>query len=199
MSLPEEWFITEGPVNAVIAWFVTALLVAVAVDNLLAVRLVDVVLAGVAVAVAIVPALHTRRWKTTIPWPLLLFASVPLVLGAARPSFFDLFVTGIGLAALGMLAVVALELTTSVSMTPGFAIVFVVLATLAFAGVWAVGSAAAAVLVGTSFVRTNAELMRIFTAALLGGLVGGLVFRWYFHRQRARTAGPAPVDPEEAK
>lgn len=119
----------------------------------------------------------------------MLLASAPLILGVYQPTFFREVVVGVGVAALGMLLVVALQMTTSVGMTPGFAVFFVVLTTLAFAGFWAVGSAASAATLGTPFVGTNAELVHVFSAALVGGLVGGGVFRWSF-RRRLRRTGP---------
>lgn len=196
-QLPEEWFVSDRRVNAVVAWAITAILVLVAVSSLLAFRLVDLALAATAVVVALVPALDARSWVRTVPWPLLLLASVPLVVGALAPTFLDLVLSGVGVAALGMLLVVALQLTTTVRMTPQFAIAFVVLVTLAFAGFWAVGSAFSAVYLGTAFLETNTELMYFFTASLLGGLVGGIVFRWYFRRQLRRQVAPSTAGEVE--
>jgi len=82
-----------------------------------------------------------------------------------------------------MLVVAALQSTGSVRMTPNFAVVFVVLVTMATAGFWAVGSTASAQYLGTSFVETNDELMIIFTAATLAGFVAGGLFQLYFRRQ----------------
>ncbi|MDG5777070.1 hypothetical protein VB773_21280 [Haloarculaceae archaeon H-GB2-1] len=181
--LPEPWFVEDSRVNAIIAWIIAAALAVAAVSNLLSVLLVDAFLAAVAALAAVVPAIASRTWTRTVPWPLLVFAAVPFLVRAVEPSAFSLVVIGAGIAALGMLLVSALQLTTSVRMTPRFAIAFVVLLTLAFAGFWAVGSAASARYLGTGFVETNTELMSIFTAALVGGLVGGGIFRWYFRWQ----------------
>ena len=187
--LPDSWFVRDERVNAVIAWTITGALVLRALSSVLSIRLVAAALAATAAAVALVPAIVSGSWTRTVPWPLLLLASVPLLLGGLAPTFLRLVVTGTGVAALGMLVVVALQQTTSVRMTPGFAVAFVVLATLAFAGLWAVGSAASAAFLGTAFVSTNTELMYVFTAALVGGVVGGGAFRWYFRRQLRRAAG----------
>lgn len=182
-QLPEEWFVRDTRINAAIAWVLVGALVAVAIAALLEFLLVRMALAASAALVAIAPALAGRTWTRTVPWPLLLVCTIPLSVGALEASFFADFVTGLSIAALGMLVVVTLQSTGSVRMTPNFAVVFVVLATMATAGFWAVGSAASAQYLGTFFVETNDDLMVIFTAATLAGFVAGGLFRVYFRRR----------------
>ncbi|WP_440991770.1 hypothetical protein [Haloarchaeobius baliensis] len=183
--LEEVWFLRDSRVNAVITWTIVAALVLVAVQAFFAVLFVRMALAAVAAFVAVTPVLVSRSWTHTVPWPLLLVSALPLASGVLAPGFFGDFVTGLSIAALGMLVVVALQLTGSVQMTPGFAVVFVVLSTLATAGFWAVGSAASARYLGTPFLETNDELMIVFTAATLAGFVGGGLFWAYFRRRLA--------------
>jgi hypothetical protein len=187
-QLPEEWFLKDTRVNAAISWLLVGLLVAVAITAFLEFLLVRMALAAVAAFVAIAPALVRRTWTHTVPWPLLLVCSLPLAAGAVGFGFFADFVTGLSIAALGMLVVVALQLTSSVRMTPNFAVFFVVLATMATAGFWAVGSAASAQYLGTAFVETNDDLMVLFTAATLAGVVAGGLFRVYFRRRLRANA-----------
>ncbi len=182
-QLPEDWFIKDTRINAAIAWLLVGLLVTVAITAFLEFLLVRMALAAVAAFVAIAPALVRRTWTHTVPWPLLLLCSLPLAAGAVGPGFVTDFVTGLSIAALGMLLVVALQLTSSVRMTPNFAVFFVVLATMATAGFWAVGSAASARYLDTAFVETNDDLMMLFTAATLAGVVAGGLFRLYFRRR----------------
>jgi hypothetical protein len=186
ISLSERWFVRGGTVNGVLAWLLTGVLVATAATSLLAGRLDSLIFAGAAAAAALVPPVVDRSWRSTAPWFLLFVASLPLVFGASG-LFVGEFVSGLAVSALALLFVVALQLTTSVRMTPGFAVVFVVLVTLATAGFWAVASAASAAYLDTPFVETNDELMRVFTAAALAGAVGGSLFRWQFRRQLARA------------
>ena len=182
-QLPEEWFVTDTRINAAVAWVLVGVLVTVAVTAFLEFLLVRMALAALATLVAIAPALVSRTWARTVPWPLLLLCTIPLSVGGIGISFFADFVTGLSIAALGMLIVVSLQLTRTVRMTPNFAVVFVVLATMATAGFWAVGSAASAQYLGTAFVETNDDLMTIFTAATLAGFVAGGLFRVYFRRR----------------
>ncbi|KZN23445.1 hypothetical protein A4G99_14650 [Haladaptatus sp. R4] len=174
--------------NAMIAWALAIVLVALAIVSFLNVLLVETVMAAIAAFVAISPAVVFRSWTRTVPWPLLLIASLPLFVATARPEFFGEIVTGISVATLAMLVVVALELTTTVRMTPQFAVFFTVIVTLATAGFWAVGSAASATYLGTTFIKTNTELMTIFTATLIAGIVAGVLFWLYFRRQLAANA-----------
>lgn len=180
-SLPENRFVKDTRVNAVVSWVLTALLAVTAFFALTNARLDVVILAGAATAVALVPVLVSGRWTRTVPWPLLLVASFPLVFGATG-TVVGVLAVGIGVSALALLVVVALQMTTAVRMTPRFALAFVFLMTLATAGFWAVTSAASARYFGTAFVETNDDLMVLFSAALLAGVVASGIFRWYFGR-----------------
>jgi hypothetical protein len=186
-TLPNEWFVSDERTNAAAAWTVTAALVVVAVAGLTNGRLDVVILAGAAAFVAVVPPVTSGSWTQTMPWPLLLLASFPLAFMASG-LFVGTFLGGVGVSALALLVVVALQLTTTVAMTPRFALWFVFIATLATAGFWAVASAASARLFGSAFVSTNDELMVVFTSATLAGLAAGGLFRWYFRRTLERNA-----------
>ena len=181
--LADEWFLTDTRVNAAVAWLLVVALVVVAVTALLEFLLVRMALAALVAFVAITPAVVGRTWTRTVPWPLLVVCAIPLSIGALEPGFLADFVTGLSIAALGMLVVVALQSMEVVRMTPNFAVVFVVLATMATAGFWAVGSAASAQYLGTAFIGTNDHLMAIFTAATVAGFVAGGLFRVYFQRR----------------
>lgn len=185
-QLPEEWFIRDSRINAALSWLLVGALVLVAITAFLELLFARMALTALAVFVALTPAIVSRTWTRTVPWPLLLLCTIPLSITGIGLSFFADFITGLSVAALGMLVVISLQLTGQVRMTPNFAVVFVVLTTLSTAGFWAVGSAVSAQYLGTSFVETNDELMIIFTAATLAGFVAGGLFRVYFgHRLRA--------------
>jgi hypothetical protein len=193
-ALPEEWFIKDARLNAAIAWVLTALFVVVAAVSLFAGLFVEMAIAAVAAAVALVPALVHKSWTKTVPWPMLFLASLPLVVRAFSPSFVADTVLALGIAALALLVAIVLQMTTTVRMTPNFAIGFVVIATLATAGFWALGSAASAQYFGTRFVETNDQLMIIFSSALVASLVSALVFRWYFARKLEANLESEPIE-----
>ena len=196
-QLSEEWFTKDTRLNAGIAWLFVGLLVVAVIGNALTGLLVTAAFAAAAVVVAVVPAYVHRSWRRTVPWPLLLIASLPYLLSAAQLTFFGEFISAIGTAMLAMLFVVALQLTTTVRMTPRFALFFVTIATMGITGFWAVGSAASARYLGTAFVGTNTQLMYLFIAATLAGLVAAGIFRWYFRRQLRTNAAQRAAGVEE--
>jgi hypothetical protein len=187
--LPEEWFIEDERTNAAIAWLFAVVLALSAVGNVLAGELVTATTAVVAVVVTVVPAWVGRSWRRTIPWPLLALTVLPFGLSAAELPFVAGFVRSIAVATLALLVVVALQLTTSIRMTPGFAVWFATIATLGVAGIWAFGSWLSAEYLGTVFFETNTELMVFFLTTLVAGLIAAGVFVWYFRRRlRANAA-----------
>jgi glucan phosphoethanolaminetransferase (alkaline phosphatase superfamily) len=188
----EELFVRDARTNAVIVWLLAAVLLVVAAGAVLGGSVPGAALAALAAFVAIAPAVVRRSWTAAVPWPLLLLASLPLWLSALRPSLSGVFVTGISVAALAMLVVVVLQLLTRVRMTPTFAVFFVTIAALATAGFWAVGAAVSARYLGTAFVSTNDELMLVFTATVLAGLLAGGVFLAFFRRTLRANAGRTP-------
>lgn len=196
-QLPEEWFTKDTRLNAGIAWLLTGLLLIAAIGNFSSGSFTTAVFAAAAAIVAVVPAYVHRSWHRTVPWSLLLIASLPFLLSAAPLTFADEFLSAIGLAMLAMLVVVALQLTTTVRMTPRFALFFVTIATMGITGVWAVGSAASAAYLGTEFVQTNRQLMYLFIAATLAGVVAAGLFRWHFRRQFRANVEQRATDAEE--
>ncbi|QFU81785.1 hypothetical protein [Natronorubrum aibiense] len=195
-ALPEAWFAIDTRNNAVITWILVALLTITVVANLFVGYVLGAAFAAIATVTAVVPPLVARSWSHTLPWPLLAVASLPLVLGPLQPAFLGQFFIGVGVAVLSMLVVSTLQLTTMIRMTPAFAVFFVCLTTLAVAGFWSVGSAFSAAYLGGTFVKTNDELMLVFSVALVAGLVSGLSFWLYFRWRLRREQSPSrEVEP----
>lgn len=189
-------------VDAGVAWGVTAAMLATAValfrrgePDWAAFALLVV---GVA---ALVPALAGDP-TVTVPGELLALSACPFVIRAAGllPGVTPFFAA----AALTLLVVVVLDAFTSLSMTPRFAAVFVVVATMAVAGAWAVVVFASDALLGTDFVTGRAELMWDLVAATGAGAVAGVGFDLYVERsdriarlsRRARSARTFDPDPD---
>ncbi len=195
MTELEDWFVRDTEANAALSWILLGIVVAFAVT---AVLFDQLVVAGFAIAVAavgIAPMVASGSWREMLPFPFLLVAAFPLAVGVFRPDFATEFVSALAIATLALLVVVDLHLLTAVRMTPGFAVFFVVITTMAVAGFWAVGAGFAHDTWGTPFVQTNRRLMYVFIAATTGGLVAGGVFRWYFRRRERADSRYA----EEAK
>ncbi|WP_458205680.1 hypothetical protein [Haladaptatus sp. NG-SE-30] len=188
MTQLDEWFVRDTGMNAALSWFLVGVVLSVALAGIVSEQFVTAGFAFAIAAVGIAPAVASGSWRETLPFPFLLVAALPLVLGVYRPDFASDFVDALSIATLALLVVVDLHLLTAVRMTPSFAVFFVVITTMAVAGFWAVGAGFAHTTWGTSFVQTNHQLMYVFIAATAGGLVAGGVFRWYFRRrERADT------------
>ncbi|KOX97110.1 hypothetical protein [Halorubrum tropicale] len=165
--------------DAVAAWAVTAGLVA-AVGRFLLVGEPDwAAFTALLALVAVVVPVATRDPAVTVPAELLAAAAVPVAVRAAGalPGATPF----VAAAALGLLVAVVLDAFTSLSMTPRFAAVFVVVATMAAAGAWAVGSWVLDAVAGTSFVGTADELMWDLIVATAVGVGAGVLFDVYCH------------------
>lgn len=184
--------VRTGAGNARVAWLLTGLLALVVVGGLVAGAVLAAVLVAAVVALALVPPLATRDPAAMLPWPLLALASLP-VLGsvAARPWLTSGLVTYVAVATIALVVAVELHLFTPVRMTSGFAVPFVVVATMGVAGVWAVGRWVADLTLGTTLLLdpalTDAEreaaLMWEFVASAAAGFVAGEAFEWGFRRR----------------
>ena len=153
------------------------------------------VLTAVIVAVAVTVPLAARNLETTVPAELLGLVAVPVLVrtfgGFPQVTPF-LVVAGVAL----LLAVV-LDAYTSLTMTPRFATVFVVIVTMAVAGVWAVGIYATDTLLGTAFLDGQTELMWDLVTAAATGIVAGVVFELYVERS-ARIARLRVSEPDSS-
>lgn len=197
--------VTQAQTNAIIAWVLVIFVLLVAVGNLLAGELLWAGFASVVAIIALIPAGARRTARAMLPWEVLLLAIIPL-LGRTVVTvpilgwqFTALPQTGalaqyFSVAALALLVAVELHTFTDASMNAQFAVGFVVIATMAAAGVWAIARWIPDVLFGTEFILTAGrseaaiehELMLEFVYSTLAGLLAGIVFQAYF-RRRART------------
>ncbi len=174
--------------NAVLAWVLTGFLIFVAVASLLVGDLLWAGFAGVVGVLAVFPAIVFRNGRAAPPWEVLALAALPLVGRTFGSGNVSEFATYLSVAAIALLVAVELQLFTPVRMTPGFAIVFVVIATMATAGAWAVVRWVADLYLATGFLETEEALMWEFVASTAAGIAAGIVFELYF-RRRIRANG----------
>ena len=163
--------------NAAVAWVLTGGLLG-AVGQFWRIgeldwAVVTMLLVGVTVTIPVV----ARTPTVMLPAELLAAAAVPVAVRAT--GMLPQVTPFVAVAALGVLTVVVLDATTSLSMTPRFAAVFVVVVTMAGAGVWTVGTWVADTVVGTTFVGGKTELMWDLIIATLVGIGAGLLFDGY--------------------
>ncbi|MFB6220376.1 MAG: hypothetical protein ABEH90_02960 [Halolamina sp.] len=188
--------------NAVAAWAVVAFLVVAAVSELL---VGDPLWAGfvlVVVALAVVPAAVFRDRDAMLPWELLVLAALPvvgrtLIAGrtVGRITLTGRVTTYLAVAAIALVIAVEIDLFTSVRMNNRFAVLFVVVATTAAAGIWAVAQWLSDLYLGTALLlgrgpehAVEEALMWDFVAATVAGALSGVLFEFYFRRLAATEA-----------
>ncbi|WP_227377324.1 hypothetical protein [Haladaptatus halobius] len=168
--------------NAVAAWTLVA---AIAVSALVSTVDGDYLWAGLAVAavaIALVPVITYRRATAMLPWEALLFVTAPLA-GVPFDSFLPRPVaTFLAVAGLALVIAVELDTFTAVELSPAFAVLFVVTATMATAGTWAVVQWVVDRAVGTQNLRGLSQVMWSLLAATGAGVAAGVLFDAYFRR-----------------
>lgn len=174
-------------VNAALAWLSTGVLVLAAVALLAVGKRLWPAFALLAVGVVLLPPVLTRDLATTMPGELVALVALPVVLRAA--GLFLQATPFVAMAGLALLVILVLDGFTSLEMAPRFAVLCVVITTMAFAGSWAIAEFAADAFLGTDFVGGQRELnLDLLTATVVGALAG-VVFEAYFRE----TDGVAPL------
>jgi hypothetical protein len=196
----------DARLNAALSWAVTAVVVLTALGSVLGGDLLWAGFATVVAALVLLPPVAFRSPRTMLPWEVLTLAALP-VLGRTLATFqtSSQIATYLSVAALALIVAVELQLFTSVRMTPTFAVAFVVITTMAVAGIWAAGRWSLDVLLGTSFLDAlgstehaiERAIMLEFVASTVAGVLAGVVFEFYV-RRRAHI-GPRIADAEEVK
>lgn len=192
-----EDLLGDERVNAVVAWLLVAVVVVVGIEELIVGDFLWAVFAIVVAALAIVPPIAHGSRGVMLPWEVLLMAALPVIglaLGASRLTGH--FAAYLAVAAVALVITVELQVFTSVRMTPGFAIVLVVVGTMAAAGLWALTQWAFDIFLGTDLITDNDSLMWEFVYSAVAGLGAGIVFEVYFRRSmRAEKRIPEDVVP----
>lgn len=191
----------DARLNAGLGWALVAFDLAVVVASLWT---GDVLWAGFALAVAalaLVPPVTFRDATAMLPWEVLLLAVLPLlgrVLTAEFTPFPGNVAAYISVAALALVVAVELDLLTRVEMDYRFAVAFVVVATMATAGVWSVVRYGSDLYLGTTLLLPSGsvdapaaaleeaehDLMLEFVSSFVAGVVAGAVFELHFRRRR---------------
>lgn len=178
-----EELIGDDRTNAVAGWAIVVALAGIGIGGLATRELLWATFALVLVGLAILPPIAFRSPLVMLPWEVLLLAATPalgIVLGA------DLL-TGhvasyLSVAAVALVLAVELQTFTAVRMTASFAVVFVVVTTMAAAALWTVFRWGVATVFGIPFEADHDAVMWEFVFSALAGLGAGVVFELYFRR-----------------
>lgn len=188
--------------NAGLTWLLVAFLAGVAGRSVLS---GDFLWAGFVLAVVLLvvaPPVAYRDATVMLPWEVVAMAALPIIGRVlARFELTGDLAMYLSVAALALIIAVELHVFTDVRMTFGFAVFFVVVTTMATAGVWAVVRWASDIWLGTTLLyepglseaAVERGVMMEFVYSTAMGLVGGLVFELYF-RRRAPLAERVPEE-----
>ena len=177
--------VRDGRFNALAAWAMIAVLAGVLVGSALDYDLLSAAIVVGLGAVVLAPTAAARDWRAMLPAELVGLALLPILVRAVFSGELGTFATYIAIAALALVIAVDLHMFTTLRFTHWFAVVFVVLTTLATAAVWTVLRWNLDRRVGTEFLTTNDALMIEWIYVTLAGVAAGLLFDGYF-RGRGR-------------
>ncbi|MFW6003699.1 MAG: hypothetical protein ACOCPT_04695 [Halanaeroarchaeum sp.] len=187
-------------INAGIGWVLLVFVAVATIESVVDADWVWVTISAFVLVLAAVPAVVYRNPRVMVPWEVLLLATLPILArSVAGPGTLGQVATYLSVAAVALIIAVELDVFTAVRMTTTFAVVFVVVATMATAGGWAVVQWLSDIYLGTTFIYPTPppvsqavdeaaleSLMWDFVAATAAGLLGGLIFALYF-RERPDT------------
>lgn len=178
----------NGRVNAILAWVLVGVLGLVFVESALDLDLQWLVFVLAAAAIVLLPPAAYGDWRVMLPWELLVLALLPILVRGAFGGTVGTFASYLAVAALALVVTVELHMFTSLRMTHWFAVVFVVLTTLATVAAWTILRWNLDHTFDTTYLSTNEALMAEWLSVTLAGVAAGLLFDSYF-RRRDRQLG----------
>ncbi|MFB6132822.1 MAG: hypothetical protein ABEJ44_05390 [Halanaeroarchaeum sp.] len=181
-------------INAALGWALLGLVVVLALESA---GDGDWVWGMVAVSVVVIgtlPALAYRNYRVMVPWEVVAVAVLPMITrGITERGSLSEVASYLSVAAVALIIAVELDVFSRVKMTRTFAVVFVVVATLATAGGWAILQWLSDHFLGTTFLYPTPPpvseeievvalegLMWDFVAAMAAGVLAGLLFAFHF-------------------
>jgi hypothetical protein len=179
----------DGWTNAVVAWVLVAVLGGVLVESVLDVDLLWITFVVATAAIVLVPPVAYREWRVMLPWELLAFALMPILVRAFVGGELGVFAYYLSVAALALLVTVELHTFTPLEMTHWFAVLFVTMTTMASVAAWTVVRWWSDIVLGTAFLTDNEALMTEWVYVALAGLAAGVIFDAYFRRRDRQLAG----------
>lgn len=175
--------IGDNRVNALVSWLVVAALVVAAVASVISGEPVWAVFVAGGLVIVLLPMAVRRDPSVMPPWELLVFAVLPIASQfLVLPDVLADLTSYLALLAIGTLVVVELHVFSPVEMTLRFAVGFIVLVTMATAGVWEILQFASDVYLGTTLIVNKTMLMWDLVFATAIGLAASpflaIYFRW---------------------
>lgn len=181
-----EQLFRDGRTNAILSWLMVGVLGVVFVESGLDLDYQWVLFVGFVGGIILIPPLAFREWQVMLPWELLVLATLPILVRGLLGGTVGTFATYLALAGLALLVIVELDMFTTLSVTHWFAIMLVVLTTMAAVAAWTVFRWNADRMLGTAYLVDNETLMIEWLYVTLAGGAAGLLFDAYFKRRDRR-------------
>ncbi|MCU4751045.1 hypothetical protein OB919_03460 [Halobacteria archaeon AArc-curdl1] len=180
--------------NAIVAWVFVGLLGLVFLESVLDFDRLWILFVAVTGVIVLVPPVAHRDWRMMLPWEVLIVALLPILVRALFGGELGTFGYYLSVAGLALIVTVELQMFTRLRVTHWFAVIFVVLTTLASGAAWAIIRWNMDQFGGTTFLldgeisqdTANAVLMEEFLWVALAGLAAGILFDAYFRRRGRR-------------
>ncbi|WP_265112133.1 hypothetical protein [Halosolutus halophilus] len=173
-------------INAVFAWPVVCSIIVAALVTVRQGSFLWATLATAIAALAFVPAIVRRDALVMPPWEVLTVAAIPIWVRLYGTLPIAGFLT---VATIALLVTVELDAFTPIEMSGRFAVAFVVLATMAVAGLWVIAQWVSDVVFATTFLTTKGELMWDLVYATAFGGLAAVLFVLYFYRHETASVG----------
>lgn len=182
------------PLNAFAGWIMVLVLFLLGIGNLVYGRFMWTILIFSVIWIIIAPAIILRKLSLMPSWYFIVAAILPLVGSSTAYYFFSTSIPYyISMATIALLAAAEIHWFTSVKMNYKFAILLVIVTTLAISGLrhlleWLMdtGLGTAYLPYGPGTDAINDIVMLEFIYALIAGTIAGIVFGWYFRSTGAR-------------
>lgn len=197
-----ERLIEDRRLNSIIAWVIVVFVAAVVLESVLTDDIAWAVFASAVLVLALIPPVGYRDRDAMLPWEVLAVCGLPLIGRAISATVLTTqLATYLSVAGVALVVAVELDVFTTVRMTEWFAVLFVVITTMAAAGVWAVLRWSADIWLNTTLLlepgvpehEIEEAVMWEFVYSTAAGLLAGAVFELYF-RRRARGDARLPDD-----
>ena len=138
----------------------------------------------VATLLVVLPSVVRFDPTVTLPWPVVAMVFLPIIVRMfGSTGTVTRIATYVSVAAVALVLAVELDAFSPVKLTPTLGVVFVILTTMAAAGIWVVALWIANLVVGTGFFEGKAQMMWYLVGATVAGLLGGVLFELYFREE----------------
>jgi len=168
-------------VDGVLGWLLAGALALATATHSIAGDLLWAGLGAAVLAVALLPPAVAARPTAMVTWEVLAVAALPV--GVHALGLAGDWLASVTVPALALVVAVDLDALTAVQMSAEFAVAFVVVVTMALAGLWTVAGFVSDAVLGTTVLGDQTEVMWDLVATTGVGVLAGGLFELYVRRR----------------